>query len=129
MSELKDLVPDLELCRMIPAGKFEHTALVWANSLREGVKICPRIFIDGDGCEHHYEGIPAPTFTEIILAISTLEILNEKAIGIIYGLYFDLIYHKWVFEMAGYSAAADDPTTAALIYWLKMETKARRGER
>jgi hypothetical protein len=31
MSELKNLVPDLELCKLIPQGEFEDSVLVWID--------------------------------------------------------------------------------------------------
>ena len=33
MSELKDIVPPLELCKLIPAGAFEDSALVWRERI------------------------------------------------------------------------------------------------
>lgn len=32
MSNLKSIVPPLELCKRIPAGEFEDSALVWKKS-------------------------------------------------------------------------------------------------
>ena len=62
MSNLKSIVPPLELCKQIPAGEFEDSALVWCRVRGEDV-VCER---------EHWVGVfgmspvPAPTLEEIL---------------------------------------------------------------
>ena len=41
MSELKDIVPPLELCKLIPAGEFEKSVLVWVFDHQKARKYFP----------------------------------------------------------------------------------------
>ena len=41
MSELKDIVPPLELCKRIPAGAFEDSVLVWVFDHQKARKYFP----------------------------------------------------------------------------------------
>lgn len=41
MSELKDIVPPLELCKRIPAGEFEDSVLVWVFDHQKARKYFP----------------------------------------------------------------------------------------
>ena len=59
---LESLVPDLELCKKIPWGCFENSALAW-DSDYESWYVVPRGIADPDG------SFPAPTLQEIMLAI------------------------------------------------------------
>lgn len=62
---LKDLVPPLELCKKIPTGEFEDSALVWW-----GACVYPRIKPGGgvhmDEIWHKRDATPAPTLKEIL---------------------------------------------------------------
>lgn len=68
MSKLESIVPPVELCKRIPAGEFEDTALVWCRVRGEDV-VCPR---------EHWVGVfgmspvPAPTLEEILDALDDL---------------------------------------------------------
>jgi len=64
MSELKDIVPPIELCRQIPKGAFADSALVWSD------------WRNGDGGKRGFavyfredllwpKSTPAPTLAEI----------------------------------------------------------------
>ena len=69
MSNLKNIVPPLELCKQIPAGEFEDSALVWCRVLGEDV-VCPRArWVGVDGTT----SIPAPTLEEVLEAIGKVE--------------------------------------------------------
>ena len=65
MSTLERIVPPLELCKQIPAGEFEDSALAWCRVRGEDV-VCQR---------EHWVGVfgmspvPAPTPEEIIIDI------------------------------------------------------------
>lgn len=58
---LESLVPPQDLCKQIPEGKFENSALVWTFDDR----LMPRTIMI-DGVRHYYRGFPAPTLQEIL---------------------------------------------------------------
>ena len=65
MNKLEDLVPDLELCKQIPAGFFNDSALVWWKGYDPETEIWERERVPDD------YGIiaPAPTLAEIMWAL------------------------------------------------------------
>lgn len=69
MSNLESIVPPLELCKQIPAGEFEDSALVWCRVRGKDV-VCER---------EHWVGVfgtspvPAPTLEEVLEAIGKVE--------------------------------------------------------
>lgn len=78
---LEDMVPDMELCARIPAGKFADSALVWIHSTmrfvdgeRDGIPFgdieqCDRWFVR-TRCPMKTSKIhPAPTLVEIMADI------------------------------------------------------------
>lgn len=61
---LKDLVPPLALCRKIPKGKFEDSALVWS---RRTSRFAPHEWVIPRGYAAEVSDIaPAPTLAEIL---------------------------------------------------------------
>lgn len=84
-SNLKSIVPPLELCKQIPAGEFEDSALVWVYDDVVGFLCrtsgCEQIHKKEWQLEHNHprkiairrksghEIYPAPTLEEIILAL------------------------------------------------------------
>lgn len=63
MSTLERIVPPLELCKQIPAGEFEDSALVWVVKGNE--KECaPRTMFNA--IPNSWKVFPAPTLEEII---------------------------------------------------------------
>lgn len=78
MSNLKSIVPPLELCKRIPAGEFEDTALVWIDGNTQNpdeVFVEPRRYaIDGTF-------IPAPTLDEILEGIGEVETWDTMTIA------------------------------------------------
>ena len=65
MSNLESIVPPVELCKQIPAGEFEDSALVWCRVRGEDA-VCPREQWVGVG---GISPVPAPTPEEIIIDI------------------------------------------------------------
>lgn len=62
MSNLESIVPPVELCKQIPAGEFEDSALVWVED-EDGIElVMPREVAQYE----HDEMIPAPTLGEIL---------------------------------------------------------------
>ena len=71
MSNLESLVPPLELCKQIPAGMFEDSALVRLFQNGKPHPLTPiitrELVLDGE------EKYPAPTLAEIMLALDGLD--------------------------------------------------------
>ncbi|WP_294480547.1 hypothetical protein [uncultured Victivallis sp.] len=69
MSNLKSIVPPLDLCEKIPAGEFEDSALVWCRVRGKNV-VCQR---------EHWVGVfgmspvPTPTLEEVLEEIGKVE--------------------------------------------------------
>lgn len=79
MSNLKSIVPPLELCKRIPAGEFEDSALVWDIHgkfdkwhVEKRVKRSVRFGDYGVTSPPHAD-IPAPTLEEVLEAIGKVE--------------------------------------------------------
>ena len=62
MSNLESIVPSLELCREIPVGEFEDSALVWVYDMAAIGKVMPREMVQFEGTWM----IAAPTLEEIL---------------------------------------------------------------
>lgn len=89
MSNLKSIVPPLELCKRIPAGEFEDSALVWVYDDIVGFLCrtsgCEQIHKKEWQLEHNHprkiairrkcgqEIYPAPTLAEILESIGEVE--------------------------------------------------------
>lgn len=130
MNALEKIVPLLDLCKLIPAGEFEESALVWHYAEEVGF-VC-RI----SGYEQirkkvwkvvqNYPGkiarfrkygeeiYPAPTLEEICLVLRNLSatILDNKRI-----VACKIDPEIWIEE----KAKNNDITSAALRVWLKMK--------
>lgn len=74
MSNLESIVPPVELCKQIPEGEFEDSALVWEKS--------EKYFQATEIIDYEYKvvardeskgGFPAPTLEEVLEAISKVE--------------------------------------------------------
>lgn len=143
MSNLTDLVPPLNLCKLIPTGEFEDSAFVWALRKAEPPYIGRAIgvnmgsVIDGDYClcTREYAGkvrwvhgkdnipcptVPAPTFDEIL---DELHKCQEE----VFVKWSETAYHGWLVNAYShgrnedYQAHDERKTTAALKLWLKMK--------
>lgn len=70
MSKLKELVPPLELCKQIPDGAFDDSALVWLQQY-EGNKRHPALWavVERESTVEGEEIYPAPTLKEILKAL------------------------------------------------------------
>ena len=69
MSKLENLVPPLELCKRIPEGSFEDSALVWGNPKGWYPCLFPDV-VSRDCCDDPSKVIaPAPTLAEILQAL------------------------------------------------------------
>lgn len=117
----EDLVPPLELCKQIPKGKFEDSALWWIEEHIPGNEtpidshVCER-----RTCEYHHGGSfvfhPAPTLQEIMI--------DTYRYGFVYPQ-IERTCDSFVARIIGggkykiYRITTDDnPATALLELWL-----------
>lgn len=68
MNNLESIVPPLELCKKIPAGKFEDSALVWEEDSCVFGKLPPHVISRKENTYHTILA-PAPTLAEILAAL------------------------------------------------------------
>ena len=87
MSNLESIVPPLELCKQIPAGEFEDSALVWDIHgkfdkwhVEKRVKRSVR-FGDYGRMSPPHADIPAPTLEEILESIGGIETWDTMTIA------------------------------------------------
>ena len=96
MSTLERIVPPLELCKQIPVGEFEDSALVWVYDDVVGFLCrtsgCEQIHKKEWQLEHNHprkiairrksghEIYPAPTLAEILESIGEVETLDTMTI-------------------------------------------------
>ena len=78
MNNLESIVPPLELCRMIPAGEFEDSVLMWRErigniSRDERVKIREPEDISYKVESATVNYFPAPTLEEVLDAIGKVD--------------------------------------------------------
>lgn len=131
MSKLENIVPPLELCKQIPAGEFEESALVW-EVYHYQYTIDPYVIsretsetTRGKGLESVY---PAPTLAEILAEL-------PEAIDTPEDEFFSLSVRQdfgddgkplfWI----GYNNTCEkdaNPAAAALRLWLRIRRKAGR---
>lgn len=115
MNNLEKIVPLRALCKRIPAGEFEESALVW---------VLDPLDLDGIECVMPREVavyeygkrnmIPAPTLEEIGLLLRNLSVTNlDKEINIA----CKMDPETWIRE----KAKNGNVTSAALRVWLKMK--------
>lgn len=118
MSKLKDLVPPLDMCRKIPVGKFEDSALVlifWHKSPNTPVEIRTRCEVENDP---EFDDLvedqriiiyPAPTLAEIMGKIDYYIPIQRDSGNLYY-----LSHPKYDDD----EFADRNPATAALRLWL-----------
>lgn len=108
MSKLEDLVPKLDLCKQIPEGAFEDSALTWNEGYVKG-----NFVIEQRGFGLHYIA-PAPTLQEILAEIPDVTV-NYDGRG------------RWAVQAILPSRAYGDcnanPATVALKVWLARHTE------
>lgn len=121
MSKLEDLVPPLDLCQQIHAGKFADSALVW--ELQDDETWWEVILRSEARGEPAY---PAPTLAEIMEALDAMyggdidvcawNIIGQGAWGV------------QIMDMGrtvNYSESDTNPATAALRLWLEMNERKK----
>lgn len=125
MMNLTDLVPPLDLCKLIPEGEFQDSALVFACQTDDDDGEEFNVFTR-DMIEHlnkrfggtPYTIYPAPTLQEILEELHKYE---ED----VYVKWSETAYHEWLIN--AYTQNSDfqehdrNIVTAALKLWLKMK--------
>lgn len=115
MSELENLVPDLELCKRIPKGAFADSALIWS---RRPVYHAPHEWVIPRNHAAEVRDIcPAPTLQEIMRALPEsveYQFFNGK---------FLPCHPKFDEE----NFADEKPENAALKLWLGLNNQKGKG--
>ena len=129
--EIKELVPSLELCKLIPQGEFEDSAFIWVNAMDNTPKVICRPW------DKKSTAAPAPTTDEILDKCKDITgVLNPT-------LWYQ---HEWIadcgfdrtgklseefFEDADFKnidiiegRSNKNPATAALKLWLKLSDQS-----
>lgn len=129
MSKLESIVPPLELCKLIPAGEFEDSALVWlywAKDESSFGNVVPRILKDqfssilpGLGAVLKAE-VPAPTLAEIRRELRNLSV---NVIDGVITVSCRINPEDTIFETA---RDDNDVTAAALRLWLRVRREDGR---
>lgn len=116
MSDLEKLVPPLELCRKIPAGEFENSALGHHRYCIKDGKEYYEVVQRGNTHSLTDVQYPAPTLQEIMAK------LGQDYIKV--GVNFRCHWICYVADHYGDEIAETDdgnPTTAALRLWMKLK--------
>ena len=123
MSNLESIVPPLELCKRIPAGKFAESVLVWEEDSCVFGKLPPHVV---PRVENTYHTIlaPAPTLPEIMAELTEVMIDYE---------YLDVCAYmtsergNWGVQIMSVGRCANNaeidknPAAAALRLWFDVE--------
>lgn len=141
MSKLESIVPPLELCKQIPAGEFEDSALVWRDCSCRGYYVSERFAGEASDCrgeqKFDYAGnvapvimkatLPAPALAEILAKLPFTDGSNRTPI----------CCGRWVDDLSmwvvGYrnidelrETDKNNPAAAALRLWLRIRREAGR---
>lgn len=125
MSNLESIVPPVELCKLIPAGEFEDTALVWDIHgkfdkwhVEKRVKRSVR-FGDYGRMSPPHADISAPTLEEIINELPNEYRDGRLDIGTCYLEY--ITYDEFLVDDAYFCSEQDGFAAAALRLWFKVK--------
>lgn len=117
MSKLETIVASLELCKKIPEGEFEDSALVWkertGNISRVKIREPEDISYKVESAEVNY--FPAPTLEEIRWELRNLSIAIHENIIIVS---CKINPEKWISETV---FPGEHDTDAALRLWLRVK--------
>lgn len=112
--KLEELVPPLELCKLIPEGEFEDSALMWVllSNGREYKLKRRTTFL-----ESQQKYISAPTLEEILQELVNLSVYRIKVCKSWGEWHIDCYDNERLIEKDSVKNIA----TAALKLWLKMK--------
>lgn len=144
MSKLESIVPPLELCKQIPAGEFEDSALVWdihGHGKFDKWHVEKRVnrsvrFGDYGIMSPPHADIPAPTLAEILAKIpaaingvGVLELALDDRAENNDGRYV-ICYNRYgvdgALEETTQLESDNNSATAALRLWLRVRQEAGR---
>ena len=118
MNKLEDLVPPLELCRKIPSGKFDDSALVWW-----GHHVYMR--------SHGDAVTPAPTLAEIMKELPKYD-EEERGLACVPDFGFnedgEMVYgDAWLVGYCKSKSGKDaNPAAAAMKLWLELKGEGEK---
>lgn len=150
MNKLESIVPPLELCKLIPAGEFEDSVLVWRDHSCLGYHVSERFAGETSDCrgEQKFDCVgnaglivmkatlPAPTLAEILAKIpaaingvGVLELALDDRAENNDGRYV-ICYNRYgvdgALEETTQLESDNNPATAALRLWLRIRREAGR---
>lgn len=119
MSELKNLVPPLELCKLIPQGEFEDSSAIWVFFPKSDEKF--HLYLREDYDWSKTENYPAPTLQEILENSTTLCVTPEifHAHKNYWTAQGENLNDEGMYQF--YHGYSHNPATAALRLWLKLK--------
>ena len=108
MMKLKDLVPPLELCKLIPEGEFGESVFVWCIDNVGTVILCERentIHTEG------WQTIPAPILPEFMAELPASNIYRIRQTWTA----------NFINDSVNNGIKSTNPATAALKLWFKLK--------
>ena len=114
MKKLESLVPPLDLCRQIPPGAFDDSALVWERNIGlDRTEYDPVINTRKNALCHHVI-CPAPTLAEIMAELPPKSgpVARSENDGTWTVIYWDKLHD--------FRANDANPAAAALQLWLSL---------
>lgn len=126
MSNFEDLVPPLELCKLIPAGEFNNSFFVWGYSCDKRNK---EPFVDyRDDIEYLRRNMvnapdlyPAPTLQEIMVELCNFTPYCIKVCESFKQWHIECCIAQEYRERYISADSAKNPATAALKLWIKLK--------
>ena len=118
LNKLETLVPPLELCKKIPAGEFEDSALVWINTDLKGMTVFVSSKVVMDVLAEKY---PAPTLQEIMVELCNYTPYCIKVCESFKEWHIECCIAQEYGERYISADSVANPATAALKLWLKMK--------
>ena len=123
MNNLESLVPPLELCKRIPAGKFKDSVFVWIANPTPGVD--PWVCVRKDLVQKTKAFPPAPTLAEILAALPKFD-QRENCLAVVPDFPDDgktrVFGEFWAVGYTEKNSVKDsNPAAAALRLWMKVE--------
>lgn len=134
MNKLESIVPPLELCKLIPAGEFEDSVLVWRDHSCLGYYVSERFAGETSDCrgEQKFDCVgnaglivmkatlPAPTLAEIRRELRNL------SVNVIDGVITVSCRINPEDTISETARDDNDVTAAALRMWLRIRREAGR---
>ena len=109
-SNLKKIVPPLDLCKQLPDGAFADSALVWERNVGLDLTEYSPVINTRKNALCQYVICPAPTLTEIMADIPCA-IMDKE------GKTFTIVAAR---DEKYHGVSDDAPATAALKLWLEL---------